>query len=85
MACNLCLDRHWKKSDKWSLSLYFPSYDDDIMYRCESEFNSYEEGLSKMNLVKIEFEKAFRKAYRNRKSIKDATIGVMSELFDIVD
>jgi len=85
MACNLCLDRHWKKSDKWSLSLYFPSYDDDIMYRCESEFNSYEEGLSKMNLVKIEFEKAFRKAYRNRKSIKDTTIGVMSELFDIVD
>ena len=35
MACNLCLDRHWKKSEKWSLFLYFPSYDDDIMYRCE--------------------------------------------------
>ena len=55
------------------------------MYRCESEFNSYDEALSKMNLVKIEFEKAFREAYKSRKSIKDATIGVMSELFDIVD
>ena len=85
MACNLCLDKHWSKPDKWSLHLYFPSYDDDIMYTCHSDLDSYEEAFDKMKLVKVEFEKAFRVAYKNRQSIKDATIGIMSELFDSVD
>ncbi len=85
MACNLWLDKHWKKTDKWHLALYFSSFDDDIMYRCESELNSYEEALTRMNLVKVEFQKAFREAYKKRGSIKDATIGVMTELFDSID
>jgi len=87
MACNISVGESWDHRNspkkKYSVHIYFDSIDDDIMYEGWNCFNSFEEAKKHSEVVKIEFEKLFREAYRNNESIYKATIDKMEELFEI--
>lgn len=88
MICNLNIFPEFRRkiSDKneketYCVMMRFDSADDDIMYCFVACFQEFNDGLSFMKVVMETFERLFKPAYKENKSISAATYETMKEMF----